>query len=288
MRDKIISKAAIGVCGALGALADMKVPGFVLKPAIRAYSLGFQVNQNEASIPAEGFSCFGDFFARSLRDGARSICDERNAFVSPCDGKIVAVQSIDSKSADVFTVKGFNYSITQLLGPAPMGASYEERFGGGQGMVIYLHPRDYHRVHVPATVQLLEVRHIAGARFPVAPWSEERVSGIFQRNERMVFHLKLGSGYLTMVMVAAFGVGHIATPYAPPKGDHRTAVRVFDGSNSLHIGDEIGAFRLGSTVVMLWSKELLHLSPATGLGKILLGEKLGTLAHGNASAESLE
>lgn len=283
MRDKIISKVAMGVCDTIGFLAELKMPGAVLKPAIKAYSLGFRVNNSEVLVPEEGFSCFGDYFGRSLKDGARPICSEIDAFVSPCDGKIAAIQAVHSKAQDTFAVKGFEYSIEQLL-----GASVGDRFGGGEGMVIYLHPRDYHRVHVPLDLALYEVRHIAGARFPVAPWSEERVDGIYQRNERMVFNFTCGKGHLTMVMVAAFGVGHIATPYAPPQGDHTSSVRLFDDSVDLRKGDELGVFRLGSTVVMLWSKELLSLSPSTSLGKVILGEKLGTMGAGNATAESLE
>ena len=275
MRDNLISRLAKGVCGAMGTLADTKLPDAILKPAIGAYSLGFRINRDDVSVPDGGFACFGDFFARGLKEGARTICGDANALISPCDGEIVAVQGIGRDAADIFSVKGFDYSIDQLIGD-----ECNDAFAGGQGMVIYLHPRDYHRVHVPTEGQLKQVRHISGARFPVAPWAEKRVDGIFQRNERMVFHFAIGDGTLVLVMVAAFGVGNIATPYAPPRGDHASAVRLFEAGNVLHRGAELGAFRLGSTVVMLWSEQLLSLMPSTAPGKILLGEKLGTLNQG--------
>jgi phosphatidylserine decarboxylase len=271
MNENMISRLAMGVCGAMGTLAEIRLPDAILKPAIHAYSLGFGVNRDEATIPEQGFSCFGDFFARALKAGARTVCDETDAFISPCDGEIVAIQSIDRDAGNRFSVKGFNYSIDQLT-----GTQTDNRFAGGGGMVIYLHPRDYHRVHVPMDGQLREVRHISGARFPVAPWAEKRVDGIFQRNERMVFHFAIGGGTLILVMVAAFGVGNIATPYAPPKGAHTSSVRMFGEDHVLRKGAELGAFRLGSTVVMLWTEQLLTLAPSTASGKILLGEKLGT------------
>ena len=257
----------------MGALADVKVPTAVLKPAISAYSLGFRVNRDEAAVPEDGFSCFGDFFARPLKAGARPVSPETDAFVSPCDGEIAAIQSIHPDSSDRFSVKGFDYSIDQLV-----GSECGDLFAGGGGMVIYLHPRDYHRVHVPVDGALRKVRHIAGTRFPVAPWAEKRVDGIFQRNERMVFHFDVAGGTLVLVMVAAFGVGNIVTPYAPPKGAHTSAVRLFESTAApLEKGAELGAFRLGSTVVMLWTAQQLSLLSTTAPGKVRFGEKIGTM-----------
>ncbi|MBN2531100.1 MAG: phosphatidylserine decarboxylase [Deltaproteobacteria bacterium] len=281
MKDKILSRVAMGICGSMGTLAELKIPQVILKPAIEAYSLGFGVNRSEIQEPTDGYACFGDFFARSLKDGVRSICPDDDAFISPCDGTIAAVDSIESaghsEDSTTFLVKGFDYSINQLV-----GNDVGNLFSGGGGMVIYLHPRDYHRVHVPAGAVLRQVRHIAGSRFPVAPWAEKRVSGIFQRNERMVFHFELGKGTLVLIMVAAFGVGHIVTPFAPPKGGHTSAVRFFDAPIPLNRGDELGAFRLGSTVVMLWTEQLLSLSPAAVSGTIRFGEKLGVITQNNA------
>ena len=281
MKDKLLSRVTTGVCGAMGALAELKMPKSILNPAIGAFSLGFCVNQSEAVVPPDGYTCFGDFFARTLKDGVRPVCPDTNAFVSPCDGAIAAIQSLQSsagaKAGNTFLVKGFDYSINQLV-----GSDCGDLFTGGGGMVIYLHPRDYHRVHVPADGILRQVRHLSGSRFPVAPWAEKRVAGIFQRNERMVFHFEIGKGTLVLIMVAAFGVGNITTPYAPPRGEHTSAVRLFETSTQLNKGEELGAFRLGSTVVMLWTEQLLSLSSAAVLGKIRFGEKLGCIAQEDA------
>ena len=273
MKEKIVTRLTMGVCGVMGSLAELKAPAVLLKPAIRVYSLGFGVNGAEAAVPDDGFACFGDFFARPLKTGIRTICPDDDAVVSPCDGQIAAVQSVHRDDSDTFRVKGFDYSMTQLL-----GVDCKDTFAGGGGMVIYLHPRDYHRVHVPVDGALRKTRHIAGARFPVAPWAEKRVAGIFQRNERMVFQFDVAGGTVVLVMVAAFGVGHIATPYAPPRGTHTSAERLYDATAlPLKKGDELGAFRLGSTVVMLWTEGVLSLNSSTAPGKIRLGEKLGSL-----------
>ncbi|MBN2718425.1 MAG: phosphatidylserine decarboxylase [Deltaproteobacteria bacterium] len=278
MTDTLITRLTMGVCGAMGALAEIKAPKAVLQSAISAYSLGFGVNRSESAVPPDGFSCFGDFFARNLLAGTRPVCQDDDAFVSPCDGQIAAIQSIHADCADTFRVKGFDYSIQQLV-----GTDCGNLFSGGRGMVIYLHPRDYHRVHVPVTANLRSVRHIAGARFPVAPWAEKRVSGIFQRNERMVFQFDVAGQTLILVMVAAFGVGHITSPFAPPRGRHSSAERLFGSSAArLEKGQELGAFRLGSTVVMLWTDGLLSLLPLTVPGGVCFGEKIGMMTQGTA------
>jgi phosphatidylserine decarboxylase len=124
---------------------------------------------------------------------------------------------------------------------------------------------------------LYEVRHIAGTRFPVAPWSESRVNGLYEKNERMVFNFRVGSGFLSLVMVAAFGVGNITTPYGPGDGNHISSVRLFEKNIKCRKGDELGAFRLGSTVVMIWSDGLVD-NLISEPRKLVLGQKIAIVS----------
>jgi phosphatidylserine decarboxylase len=269
MPGNMFKRIAHGASRQIGVLADIRVPSPLLRPVIRAYSTAMGVRMDEAEIPEGGFERFGDFFARRLKDGARAMCEDPDAVVSPCDGRLVAVHSLSDDATRGLVVKGYDYNLSKLLG-GPVG----DRFAGGQGCVIYLHPRDYHRVHVPMDAQLHEVRHISGTRFPVAPWSESRVEGLYEKNERMVFHFRVGKGHMALVMVAAFGVGHIETALGPHPGEHTSAARLHDPAATLHKGDEIGAFRLGSTVVLLWSRGLINALPAPG--RLLFGQRIGS------------
>ena len=258
----------------LGYAADLPLPRRVLDPIIAAYSMAFGVDAHDVDVPDGGFACFGDFFARRLKPGARPVAAGPDAFVAPCDGVLHAV--LESNGAGTaLRVKGDDYSIDELLGARGEG----ERLAGGGGLVVYLHPRDYHRVHAPCRGELVRVRHIPGARFPVAPWSEKRVRGLYQRNERVVFFFDLPKGRaLALTMVAAMGVGDIASPHAPPPAPRDPTTRAMAPRLPLVAGDEVGAFRLGSTVVLLWSEGAVSLHPDLAIGqRVVQGQAMGKL-----------
>ena len=273
---------------ALGQVADIRVPSALLKPVIKAYSLAVGVETDEMVEPEGGFESFGDFFVRRLRPDVRPICGDRDALLCPSDGDVVDRGAVDGGNADSITVKGNEYSLNHLLGGAAPGVD----FAGGGYLVIYLHPRDYHRVHAPVDGELTGVCHVPGKRFPVAPWSESRVRGIYGKNERMVYVLEpAGGGTLVVVMVAAFGVGNIDTPYAPVSrsGNGESATRCFEPRIEIDRGDDLGAFRLGSTVVMIWTDGAVELDPELPDGRVVMGSRIGRLstsAEGSTGGES--
>lgn len=257
---------------ALGRVADVPLPKRVLGAVITAYSAAVGVDARDYEEPPGGFATFGDFFARRLKPGARPVPAGADAFVSPCDGALEAVFEANAAGSAIH-VKGSDYSPDELLGARGEG----QRFAGGGGIVVYLHPRDYHRVHAPCGGDLVRVRHIPGTRFPVAPWSERRVARLYQKNERVAFFFDLpGGGALALVMVAAMGVGDIASPHAPTPAPSEQTTRALAPRVPLIAGDEIGAFRLGSTVVVLWSGGAVSLDPGAGIGRrVLMGQRLG-------------
>jgi phosphatidylserine decarboxylase len=257
---------------ALGYAADIPLPPKVLDALITAYAAAVGVDTWEYEKPGGGFTCFSDFFARRLKPGARPVPGEPDAFVSPCDGALEAVFEA-SLEGTALHVKGSDYSADELLGARREG----ERFAGGGGLVVYLHPRDYHRVHAPCRGELVRVRHIPGSRFPVAPWLEKRVARLYQKNERVVFFFDLpGGGALALVMVAAMGVGDIASMHAPTPAPTEQTTRALDPRVPVVAGDEIGAFRIGSTVVVLWSKGAVSLHSGLAVGRrVLQGQGLG-------------
>jgi phosphatidylserine decarboxylase len=267
-------RAAVGVSHIMGRLAAIPLPSYLLNPLIKLYSRGVGVDSGEYQVPEAGFKCFNEFFGRRLRPGARPLSAVEDGFVSPCDGQIVARGTVNPEGGSVLHVKGSTYTLPGLLG----WADAESVFAGGRFLVIYLHPRDYHRVHVPAGAALKHVVHIPGARFPVTSWCDDRVEGIYEKNERMVFALELPNGKaLALVMVAAFGVGNIDSAYGPGFGEGQNArrTRQFESPPTLVAGDELGAFLLGSTVVMVWSEGAVDLDPSLELGSIALGRQIG-------------
>jgi phosphatidylserine decarboxylase len=257
----------------MGRAARIHVPSTFLKPMIRLYSIGFGVSTGEVEEPVGGFKSFSDFFGRRLRPEARPVCRDRGAVVSPCDGEVVDFGELDTDGNPTFFVKGSRYDLDGLLGSESAGRP----FGSGGYLIVYLHPRDYHRVHMPMDAEIYRVRRVPGKCYPVNGWLDDRVKGIYGKNERVVFHFRCSGGQLAIVMVGAFGVGNIETRFATGSDISPDVCRERDFSPPIAIArqEELGAFLLGSTVLMVWSKGVLEMDEDLLRGPVVMGRRIG-------------
>jgi phosphatidylserine decarboxylase len=200
----------------------------------------------EAAAPHGCYRSFDAFFTRSLREGARPIADAN--VVSPCDGVISALGPID-EGARLF-VKGQPYEVADLVGAVEPSRDYI----GGQFAVIYLSPKDYHRVHSPIDGQLLSIRATPGGYYPVNALGQKLVPQLLVQNRRVAFFMRTNDGIpITLVMVGALIVGKI-TANALGDSDVAPGVHELGSSIAMRKGDELGAFHLGSTVVLLTAR----------------------------------
>ena len=253
----------VRISRAVGRLCDQSLHPLVSKVVTHAYARAYRVNMHEAEPQPFAYQSFDAFFTRSLREGARQLSDD--ALISPCDGVISAVGRVDP-GARLF-VKGQPYEVGELVGDPREAA----RYTGGDFAVIYLAPRDYHRVHSPVSGEVTLVRGMPGDLFPVNAIGERHVPQLFVRNQRasIVIETK-GLGRVTVVMVGAVIVGRITVSVLPhpdvPEGLHE-----FNPGHAVDKGGEIGIFHLGSTVVLLLEPGV---SIARGSGPVMLGESL--------------
>ncbi|NDP38036.1 MAG: phosphatidylserine decarboxylase [Rhodoferax sp.] len=217
----------------------------------------YGVNMAEAADPgAGGYACFNDFFTRALRDGVRPLAQAD--FVSPVDGAIIQCGQIEGDQ--LLQAKGHRYSTRALVGG---DARLAARFDDGQFATLYLSPKDYHRIHMPCDGRLVRMIYVPGHLFSVNPTTTRGVPGLFARNERVVCVFDSARGPFVLTLVGATIVGSIATVWHgvvnPPR---LAAVREWqydEQAISLRQGEEMGRFLLGSTVVMLFPKNMLHL-----------------------------
>lgn len=214
----------------------------------RAYG----IRLDEAVITdADAFAHFNAFFTRALKPEARPIDPTPGALVCPADGRISQIGPISA--GRIVQAKGMDYSVAELLGGHDDEA---ERFAGGGFATVYLSPRDYHRVHAPCAGRLRRAIHVPGRLFSVAPWTTESIPRLFARNERLALLFDTEQGPLAVVLVGAIFVSSIETVFdgevTPPYAD-RVRVRDYSGTNapSFALGDEIGRFNMGSTVILL-------------------------------------
>ncbi|MES1916081.1 MAG: hypothetical protein MHM6MM_007934, partial [Cercozoa sp. M6MM] len=185
--------------------------------------------------------------------------------------------------------------------------------------VLYLAPGDYHRMHAPCDMVVHQRRHFPGTLFPVHPRCLSVVPGLLAVNERVVLEGEWAWGHMSYIPVAAHNVGDIAlsplvdncrtnlpehdedawaasahphcspderyarwvkkneTPYGAHKGGYFN--RFAPMSVGINKGEEVGTFRLGSTVVLLFEastheEHAWEWLKAEG-DKIKVGESLG-------------
>lgn len=253
----------VRISRAVGRLCDQPLPSVVSRAVTNAYCQAYRVELDDAALPSGAFPSFDAFFTRQLKPGARTLSSD--ALVSPADG-MLSSQGVVDAGARIF-VKGQPYDVGELVGD-PRDAA---RYAGGEFAVVYLAPRDYHRVHSPVDGNITLVRGLPGDLYPVNSIGERHIPQLFVRNQRAAIVIDTpGLGRVTVVMVGAVIVGRITVsvlggPDVPP-GMHPLEPAV-----PVRKGDEVGIFHLGSTVVLLLEPGL---AVARELGPIRMGESL--------------
>ncbi len=201
----------------------------------------FGCNMDEATKPIDEFSSFGEFFSRPLKPGVRSF-EKIDGIVSSTDGKVLHYGQVhfnDSGAVFPEQVKGSLYKLSDLI-----GAESAKSFPGDKGRsiyycTVYLAPGDYHRFHSPANIKIESVESFSGEVLSVAPLMMKLVPHLLCINERKAINGKWKHGRISIVPVGAANVGSI----------------IINGCikplQKISIGDEIGRFELGSTVVYI-------------------------------------
>jgi phosphatidylserine decarboxylase len=178
--------------------------------------------------------------------------------------------------------KGRTYSAAALLDDTADAGPFE----GGAFLTLYLSPRDYHRIHSPATGSVAWARHVPGALMPVNRAAVASIADLFPRNERVIAMLNTpAAGRVAVVAVGAYNVGRNSTAFDPAwasgpvsnRPGARRSERRYDPPVRVERGDEIMAFHLGSTAVLLFEPGRFALAPSLRSGaRIRLGEVIGT------------
>ncbi|WP_457352270.1 archaetidylserine decarboxylase [Roseateles sp. P5_D6] len=248
--------------------------GGVTTSVIRRFVGRYGVNMAEAAEPdITAYKTFNDFFTRALKPGARPLADA--SLICPVDGSISQVGRIQGDQ--IFQAKGQAFTTTALVGG---DAQLAARFKDGLFANLYLSPKDYHRIHMPAAGRLVRMVHVPGELFSVNPTTARGVPGLFARNERVVCVFDDDTlGRWVLVLVGATIVGSMATVWHGVI-NRAGPVREWDytpGQATLAQGDEMGRFLLGSTVVMLFENSGLQFNPAWQPGgSVRMGELMAS------------
>ena len=245
-------------------------------PLLSKFAAAFGANLAEADRPLEGYVSFLDFFTRRLKPGLRPQAPAVPGGInSPVDGVVIAAGRVEEGA--LIQAKGLPYRLTELLDSDPVASE----LSGAHYITLYLAPKDYHRVHVPLSGACVAVGRVEGELWPVNAASTAAMPRLYVRNRR-AYWIARGAReaeglVVAAVMVAATHVGGVVV-------DPRWLLgRLLPRRGRLELpglpcapGDDLGAFELGSTVVLLvGGPRASEWNPARGLGPVKVGERLG-------------
>jgi len=231
---------------------------------IKSFVDKFNINMDEYEKNIDEYSSFNDFFYRRLSKNSRNIYNDEKAFISPCDGKLLAIDKLDENSS--FTVKGFKYTLSELL----QNENLSKEYSNGTCLVFRLCPTDYHRFHFVDSGVCSQSKFIKGKYYSVNPVALENISKVFSENKREYSILKSHNfDDVIYIEVGATFVGSI--------------IQTYSSSSEVNRGDEKGYFKFGgSTVIVVLKENILKIDEdiccQSKLGietSVYMGEKIG-------------
>jgi len=268
----VLPKHAISVLA--GKLADVKIP-WLKNRLIKYFAKAYNIDMSIAIEPElTNYESFNHFFTRAIELEFRPVDMDSNCLSCPVDGAVSQFGQI--KSGQIIQAKGHQYSALDLLGgDRALAANFDQ----GAFCTIYLAPKDYHRIHMPCDGTLESMIHVPGQLFSVNPLTARNVPNLFARNERVVSVFSTRFGKMAMVLVGATIVGSIETVWAgnvtPPTRKQIETWQYSAGEHSLSKGQEMGRFKLGSTVILLMEKKNWQWDSSTQLeANVILGQRL--------------
>ncbi|MCM3566536.1 phosphatidylserine decarboxylase [Neobacillus mesonae] len=229
----------------------------ISKVIVPSFAKVYQLNQEEMEKGLHEYPTLHDLFVRQLKKEARTIDQTEDAVVSPVDAVLEDAGRIQESSEIV--VKGKTYSIEEMLG----SRGILQKYLNGTYIILYLSPSHYHRIHSPVDGEVTKQWTLGTKSYPVNKWGLKYGVRTLAKNYRVITEVKTKSGHVAIVKVGAMFVNSIET--------------IFKGSE-LKKGSEMAYFTFGSTVVLLFEKDIFQLDAAIRTPKEMkVGEKIGFL-----------
>lgn len=250
----------------MGTFARVRLEQPLRRWLLRWYIGKYGVDLSECVDDLDSYPSLVAFFTRPLHPGARPIAGEVESIVSPADGFVYAVGEV--RGGKLPQSPDLDYAVSDLLGG-------DRRYDDGSYVVIYLSPKDYHRVHNPREGRLAGWRYRPGDLWPVFPAATRKVRDLFAANERLIVRVLCDVGEVGVVMVGAFGVGRMTTTFCDLVTNTGADGGEVDAElpTPLTRGAELGRFEMGSTVVLLFEKGRIAWDVAQG-ATVKVGQRI--------------
>ena len=239
----------------VGAFLNSPMSKPMIKKFVKNNNIDLSLYENE------NYSCYNDFFTRKIKLENRVMVDDKNAFISPADSRLLVLDINDNLK---FKIKNGYYSLETLLDDKKLA----DEFSGGKLLIFRLCVDDYHRYCFIDNGKILNNKYINGKLHTVQPIALEK-DDFFKENSREVTVIETENfGKTAMVEIGAMMVGKII--------NHNT-------NGIAEKGEEKGYFEFGgSTVCVVLKKnevefddEIINNTKNELETRVLFREKIG-------------
>ncbi len=255
-----------------GSIADKEFPSFIQTILNNIYIKATGVDLSEF-YPAKEYKSLNALFTRKLLK-KREFSQDEKEIISPCDSLISELGELKEDRA--LQIKGFGYSVDELLSDHVEKEKIQKLYNG-KFINFYLSPKDYHRYHVALDMRVTKAIHIPGLLYPVNFKYLKKVQNLFVKNERVILECFSSEGKLFyMILVGALNVGKMTLSFDDriETNTDTKKIQVYEYKELyLKKGDELGMFKMGSTVVMIFEKDFVKLSCSV-MDKVKFGDRV--------------
>jgi len=205
------------------------------------------------------YKTLNELFTRALKKPREFDTTTAN-FISPADSFVSEAGDIENETA--LQIKGMRYSVKELL-TSEISENNFAKIIDGTFMNMYLSPKDYHRYHMPHRLRITKLIHIPGKLYPVNFKYLNKQPNLFIENERVILECITSDNKLFyMVFVGALNVGKMVFEFESKVETNSKVneIQVYKYENLMvKKGDCLGYFKMGSTVLMFWEKDMVEL-----------------------------
>lgn len=205
------------------------------------------------------YKTLNELFTRALVT-PRKFDTSLDNFISPADSFVSAQGEIKGETA--LQIKGMEYSVKELLTDNISSNNFSKMING-DFMNLYLSPKDYHRYHMAYNCNVTKLIHVPGKLYPVNFKYLNKQPSLFVENERVILECITDDNKLFyMVFVGALNVGKMVFDFEPAVETNSDVsdIKVYEYDDmKIKKGDCLGHFKMGSTVLMFWEKDMVEL-----------------------------